>query len=62
MHDATGNQIRDQFATEREDGGFAMWLVIYAVLMVTAMTFFAGANLIGDRFDRTAVTVWDDPA
>lgn len=61
MRDATSTQTRGEFATEREDGSFVVWMVIYAVLMVTAMSFFAGANLIGDRFDRAAIA-FNDPA
>lgn len=60
MHDATRNRLRGEFAAERQDAGLAGWMVIYAVLMVTAMTFLAGANLIGDRFDSAAVA-FNDP-
>ena len=38
--------------------GSAVWIVLFAAAMVTLLTLFAGANLLGDRFDPAPALVW----
>jgi hypothetical protein len=38
--------------------GIAGWIVLFAAAMVTLLTLFAGANLLGDRFDPAPALVW----
>ncbi len=63
MHDATRNRNRHyaDATDESATGGFAVWIVLYAVLMMGAMTFFAGADFLGDRFARVAPFAWNEP-
>jgi hypothetical protein len=46
---------------EGHDGAAAL-VVLLAAVMVAALTLFAGANLLGDRFDRAPATAWQQPA
>lgn len=63
MQHATRNIHAGQDAIRQDDQeGAAFWVVLYAVLMVAALTFLAGANLIGDRFDPSSSIAWADPA
>ena len=41
--------------------GAAIWIVLFATAMVTLLRLFAGANLLGDRFDRAPVLVSHQP-
>lgn len=63
MQHATRNIRSGHAAVRRGDQeGAAFWMVLYAVFMVAALTFFAGANLLGDRFDPSPSIAWVDPA
>jgi hypothetical protein len=42
--------------------GAAVWVVLFAAVMVAALTLFSGANLLGDRFDPAPVMVVQHPA
>lgn len=66
MKDATRNMPgRAHVAAPGKDAGggdgIAVWMVLYAVLMVALMTFLGGANLIGDRFSRSPAVAWSEP-
>ena len=39
----------------------AAGVVLLAAVMAAALTLFAGANLLGDRFDPSPAIVWTDP-
>jgi hypothetical protein len=39
-----------------------VWVVLFAAAMVTALTLFSGANLLGDRFDPAPVAGLHSPA
>lgn len=61
MHNATRKMSGRSAATDANDSGVAGWLVMYALLAAIAVTGFAGANLIGDRFVANLPIVMNVP-
>jgi hypothetical protein len=61
MNHATRTTLERIDDRSESTDGAAAWIVLFAAVMVTLLTLFAGANLLGNRFDPAPVALASEP-